>query len=103
MLIYFFKNSPGRPRKTPGQKRGKYGPRKTHDKEKLVEDISVACSHCTKDPDLLPDWEQNKYDRIMSRHLWQKHKIKGTSFILFLFKIQYNIKIIRLTTFQKIL
>lgn len=47
------------------------------DYDKLMEEISISCSICTPiGADALREWDQTKYDKVMSRHLWFKHKVK---------------------------
>ena len=63
--FYRSKNKEPKKRKLSGKK---------VDHAKLIEEISVACSFCTKSTDPLQTWEQNKFDRIMSKHLWAKER-----------------------------
>ena len=43
----------------------------------LIDEIRVACSICMEGApiDPLPSWEQGKFDKVMSKHMWLRHKV----------------------------
>ena len=70
------KSNAGRKRKTPK------GPKEPVenvglDYPKLIEEVSAACARCNPDKiDPLVMWDQTKFDKVMSRHLFAKHNVK---------------------------